>query len=317
MVPSAETKSADSKIIKYQKKKPEDRDKILLRAKSLIEEILKENSSGLFIEMLYKELCTRLTFDFDFRLFNSKDFAEFLGTHCESFVDIEPKKNNQFVIYLKNYKFGPPQVFMKANRSEDPETTPIKNPQNYFPSLQSLITHNYPPGIAQKYETPPGLNPSLKKANFSSGTGMSTSSLSPIGIYGNEDPNAVTPENYVKKSNYWPFSTQKYPDLEKASQFNLGSHSKSEPSAENDSQLKFIESLLEEGEEKHPKPTQFYSEKKPGMGSQMPSMNMSYGQGSMQSQKPNQMSSNQMQNPVTEFKWNNPSENKTQRKTSK
>jgi len=100
------TPSSDAKNSKNGRKKVSTLDDYLNKVKGLIELILTDNCYGISLQKLYKELSNKLSFDFDWRLFNCNDFYDFLITYAENLLDIEIKRNC-LIIYPKNFRFGP------------------------------------------------------------------------------------------------------------------------------------------------------------------------------------------------------------------
>lgn len=106
---SALTPSSD-KNPKGSRKKVSSLDDYLNKVRGFIELILTDNCYGISIQKLYNELSSKLNCEFDVRLFHCKDFPEFLTTHVENLVDIEIKRN-VWIIYPKNFRFGPQSNF--------------------------------------------------------------------------------------------------------------------------------------------------------------------------------------------------------------
>lgn len=107
------TPSSEAKNIRSGRKKVSTLEDYLNKVKGLIEQILKENCYGVSTQTLYKELCGKLGFDFDPKMFNCDNFENFLLNNADNLVDIEIKKRGQFIIYPKNFRFGPQSKMKK------------------------------------------------------------------------------------------------------------------------------------------------------------------------------------------------------------
>lgn len=120
--------------------------------RAIIQMIITENSYGLHIDKLCQMLSMRLGFEFDYRLFNCSSFYEFLINSVDNLIDIEVRKNKMqqvsYVIYPKNYRFGPPGIIRQEQQYQDTNTTPIKGDP-----FGGNLTPNYPQYESKKFPT--------------------------------------------------------------------------------------------------------------------------------------------------------------------
>lgn len=114
-----------------------------------VTDILKNFPYGVFIQNLYSMLNKRLNNAFDIRVFGSYDFCTFLSDYLENYVDIEFKKN-QFIVYPKDFRFGPGNYFHFPFCLEMPleyfkKTMSSQNPP-FYPSFPPQTQNFAPPG---------------------------------------------------------------------------------------------------------------------------------------------------------------------------
>jgi hypothetical protein len=134
------TPSSDAKNSKNGRKKVSTLDDYLNKVKGLIELILTDNCYGISLQKLYKELSNKLSFDFDWRLFNCNDFYDFLITYAENLLDIEIKRNC-LIIYPKNFRFGPQTLVNVINTEQ--QRTNMKTPPEYYDPNNSKQQLNF------------------------------------------------------------------------------------------------------------------------------------------------------------------------------
>jgi len=96
--------SRDSNTISRRKTLPSEDH--LNKVRNLIEETLSEYHNGVVSEKLYKEVCLKLGFEFDFTEYRCNTFDDFLMEYVDHLIDIEMKKDC-VIIYPKNFRFGP------------------------------------------------------------------------------------------------------------------------------------------------------------------------------------------------------------------
>jgi len=111
-------------------------DEYLDKVRNIIGCVITENKFGINIDKLYQLLSAKLGFNFDVRLFQCKDFYEFLINFCENFVDIEIKRNFSggnritLMIYPKNFRFGPNKFIDPSKLDAKRQNSIPQQPQN-------------------------------------------------------------------------------------------------------------------------------------------------------------------------------------------
>ncbi|KAL4448784.1 hypothetical protein ABPG74_012873 [Tetrahymena malaccensis] len=125
---------------------------LLEKVKQNIEAILKQNPNGIHIKDLYSALSKSMGVNFQFGLFGSMDFLGFLTSYAESIIDIECKQN-YYVIYQKNHRFGN-EGKINGN-SGNPTSTTNNNKLNYNNNFQAqMIQMNNLAGNVQQFQHP-------------------------------------------------------------------------------------------------------------------------------------------------------------------